>query len=96
MHEGDLIQVVRSLKAGQTDIAVTYDIYLDGGVEFAPLFETSPHVIISERDPLADKSTFRCTISSTGRWCCSICRRPRTTSSTTSTPTAWSRTCSTG
>ena len=55
MHEGDLIEVVRSLKAGETDIAVTYDIYLDGGVAFEPLFETSPHVIISERDPLAGK-----------------------------------------
>ena len=57
LHEGDLIQVVRNLKAGQTDIAVTYDIYLDGGVEFEPLFETSPHVIISERDPLAARPT---------------------------------------
>ena len=57
LHEGDLIQVVRNLKAGQTDIAVTYDIYLDGGVEFEPLFETSPHVIISERDPLATRPT---------------------------------------
>lgn len=55
MHEGDLIEVIRSLKAGHVDIAVTYDIYLDGGVVFEPLFETSPHVIISERDPLADK-----------------------------------------
>ena len=57
MHEGDLIEVVRNLKAGDTDIAVTYDIYLDGGVEFEPLFETSPHVILSERDPLADRPT---------------------------------------
>ena len=55
MHEGDLIEVIRGLKAGHVDIAVTYDIYLDGGVVFEPLFETSPHVIISERDPLADK-----------------------------------------
>ena len=55
LHEGDLIRVVRDLKAGYTDVAVTYDIYLDGGVEFEPLFETSPHVIISERDPLAAK-----------------------------------------
>ena len=53
MHEGDLIQVVRDLKAGRTDIAVTYDIYLDGGVVFEPLFATSPHVIVSERDVLA-------------------------------------------
>ena len=57
MHEGDLIEVIRDLKAGQTDVAVTYDIYLDGGVEFEPLFETSPHVIISERDPLAARPT---------------------------------------
>ena len=57
LHEGDLIRVVRDLKAGHTDVAVTYDIYLDGGVEFEPLFETSPHVIISERDPLAAKPT---------------------------------------
>lgn len=56
LHEGDLIQVVRDLKAGHTDVAVTYDIYLDGGVAFEPLFGTSPHVIISERDPLAAKS----------------------------------------
>ena len=55
LHEGDLIRVVRDLKAGHTDVAVTYDIYLDGAVEFEPLFETSPHVIISERDPLAAK-----------------------------------------
>ena len=55
LHEGDLIQVIRDLKAGDTDLAVTYDIYLDGRVEFEPLFETSPHVIISERDPLAAK-----------------------------------------
>ena len=57
MHEGDLIRVVQDLKAGRTDVAVTYDIYLDGGVEFEPLFETSPHVIISERDSLAARST---------------------------------------
>ena len=56
LHEGDLIRVVRDLKAGHTDVAVTYDIYLDGGVEFESLFETSPHVIVSERDPLAAKS----------------------------------------
>lgn len=55
LHEGDLIRVVRDLKAGHTDVAVTYDIYLDGAVEFEPLFETSPHVIVSERDPLAAK-----------------------------------------
>ena len=55
IHEGDLIEVVRNLKAARTDIAVTYDIYLDGGVEFEPLFETSPHVIISESDRLAAK-----------------------------------------
>ena len=34
LHEGDLIRVVRDLKAGHTDVAVTNDIYLDGGVEF--------------------------------------------------------------
>ena len=56
LHEGDLIQVVRNLKAGHSDIAVTYDIYLDGVVAFEPLFATTPHVIISERDPLAAKS----------------------------------------
>ena len=55
LQEGDLIQVIRDLKAGETDVAVTYDIYLDGRVRFEPLFETSPHVIISERDPLAAK-----------------------------------------
>ena len=55
LHEGDLIQVIRSLKAGDTDVAVTYDIYLDGRVKFEPLFGTRPHVIISERDPLAAK-----------------------------------------
>ena len=55
LHEGDLIRVVRDLKAGRTDVAVTYDIYLDGGVKFEPLFQTSPHVIISKHDPLAAK-----------------------------------------
>ena len=56
LHEGDLIRVIHDLKAGGTDVAVTYDIYLDGRVEFEPLFQTSPHVIISERDPLAARS----------------------------------------
>lgn len=53
LHEGDLIRVVRDLKAGHTEVAATYDIYLDGAVECESLFETSPHVIVSERDPLA-------------------------------------------
>ena len=57
LHEGDLVRVVRDLKIGHTEVAVTYDIHLDGGVEFETLFETSPHVILSERDPLAAKPT---------------------------------------
>ncbi len=57
MHEGDLVQVVQDLKGGHTDAAITYDIYLDGAVEFEPLFDSSPHVIISENDGLAAKPT---------------------------------------
>lgn len=57
MHEGDLVEVIQDLKAARTDAAITYDIYPDGGVQFETLFQTQPHVIIAEHDPLSTKPT---------------------------------------
>ena len=57
LHESDLAQVIVNLKNGVTDIAVTYDMYLDAAVTLEKLFPVQPHVIVAADDPLAKQSS---------------------------------------
>lgn len=51
-HQEGLIE---RLQKGQIDVAVTYDLQLQGsGVSFEPLATLPPHVIVSESSPLAN------------------------------------------
>ena len=55
LHEGDLQEVLDSLRSGVTDLAVTYDMCLDPEIEFELLFEIKPAVLLSSRNRLATK-----------------------------------------
>lgn len=53
IHENTLPLVLEDLKCGNTDVAITYDVYKDGDIEFEPLFEVETHVILGADHPLA-------------------------------------------
>ena len=53
--EGLLDRVVDDLKSGRTDIAFTYDIFLDSEISYVELFTIRPHIIVSKSSPLAGK-----------------------------------------
>jgi len=55
LHETDLVRVITDLKSGVTDVAVTYDMYLDNAVTLERLYRVKPHVLLSAKDPLARK-----------------------------------------
>jgi len=55
LHETDLTGVIADLKSGTTDVAVTYDMYLDNAVTLERLYQVKPHVLLSTKDPLARK-----------------------------------------
>jgi len=55
LHETDLAGVITDIKSGVTDVAVTYDMYLDNAVTLERLYRVKPHVLLSAKDPLARK-----------------------------------------
>ena len=56
LQDGDQRLVVEGLKAGETEIALLYDIGLPGDLALEPLGELMPYVLLAEGHPLAEKS----------------------------------------
>lgn len=56
IREGNMEQVVSYLKQGTADIALTYDIFLDSGIEFEVIARLAPFAVVSARNPLAKKT----------------------------------------
>ena len=54
--EGDHRRVLESLRAGETDLAVLYDIDLGDDISCETLTELKPYVLLAEGHDLADKS----------------------------------------
>lgn len=57
LHETDLAGIITDVKTGATDVAVTYDMYLDNSVVLERLYQVQPHVLLSANDPLAKKKS---------------------------------------
>ncbi|MCY4031810.1 MAG: LysR substrate-binding domain-containing protein [Hyphomicrobiales bacterium] len=55
--EGDQRRVQESLQAGETELALLYDIDLHGELDKTPLTELEPYVLLAEGHPLAQKNT---------------------------------------
>lgn len=53
--EGDQRRVQESLLAGETEVALIYDIDLTGGIDTIGLTELEPYVLLAENHPLAEK-----------------------------------------
>ncbi|PIQ96704.1 MAG: hypothetical protein COV67_08105 [Nitrospinae bacterium CG11_big_fil_rev_8_21_14_0_20_56_8] len=53
LHEGDLRRVQEFLRDGVVDIALTYNLGLDGNFKCEELNEAPAHVILAESNPLA-------------------------------------------
>ena len=47
--EGDQRRVLETLQAGETEIALLYDLDLPGDLTIVPLTELSPYVLLAER-----------------------------------------------
>lgn len=55
LQDGDQRQVVEGLRAGETEIALIYDIELDSDLEVEALGEVTPYVLLAEGHPLAEQ-----------------------------------------
>ena len=53
VHEADLDELNNLLAQGTIDVALTYNMAPSPAIEFEPLMESSPYVLISKDDPLA-------------------------------------------
>jgi len=53
LHEGDIDEINRLLTSGVIDVALTYDMFPSPAVEFEPLAEAYPYVLLAAEDPLA-------------------------------------------
>ena len=54
--EGDQRRVLESLQAGESELALLYDLDLPDDLEITPLTQLSPYVLLADGHPLADKS----------------------------------------
>lgn len=59
IHEADLADIARLLLEGTIDVALTYDMYMDGNLRFEPLVTVRPYVLLAKDDPLAEKQSIR-------------------------------------
>ncbi len=57
--EGDHRRVLESLQAGETELALLYDIDLPNGLDLDPMIELSPFVLLAKGHPLAAKSSLK-------------------------------------
>ena len=53
--EGDQRRVLESLQAGETELALLYDLNLPDDLAVVPLTQMPPYVLLAEGHPLADK-----------------------------------------
>ncbi len=54
-HEGDQAALLSLLERGRIDLALTYDLGLEGRVDFTPLCRLPPHLLLGEEHPLAGR-----------------------------------------
>ena len=54
--EGDQRRVLESLQAGESELALLYDLDLPEDLNVVPLTQLSPYVLLADGHPLADKS----------------------------------------
>ncbi len=52
--EGDQETLLEKVRNMEIDVALTYDLYLTDEVEFTPLAQLPPHVVVGELHPLAE------------------------------------------
>ncbi|MEM7269229.1 MAG: LysR family transcriptional regulator [Pseudomonadota bacterium] len=57
IFEGDMSALVDNLVNGHIDVACTYDVADDAGLEFQPLFTAPPYALVPSSDPLSKLST---------------------------------------
>ena len=55
VSEGDQAELLSRLKTGAIDLALTYDLQLDGDFHFTPLVELKPHVLLAADHRLAGR-----------------------------------------
>jgi len=55
--EGDQADLIRKLKKVEIDLALTYDLQLDSDINFLPLVELKPYVLLAANHPLAKKKS---------------------------------------
>lgn len=57
MRENTISVMVEELLRGELDVALTYNVSLDGAIRFETLFPVYQHVAVAENDPIADNQT---------------------------------------
>jgi DNA-binding transcriptional LysR family regulator len=57
--EGDALEIFTHLRTGMADVAFTYDMYLDEGIQFEPFAQIVPQVALRVDDPLAGRASIR-------------------------------------
>jgi DNA-binding transcriptional LysR family regulator len=55
VNENNQAELLSSLKKGSIDLALTYDLQLDSDINFTPLAELKPYVLLAENHPLSNK-----------------------------------------
>ena len=56
VSEGDQAELLRRLKKGAIDLALTYDLQLENEINFTPLVELKPYALLAANHPLAGNS----------------------------------------
>ncbi len=57
IHEADLDELNRLLVQGSIDVALTYNMYPSPAIEFEPLIDAPPYLLLPKDDPLADQAS---------------------------------------
>ena len=55
--EYDLLELVKRLRNGEVDVAITYDLHYDNEVVFEPLFDVKPHIGVAADHRLAGRDS---------------------------------------
>lgn len=61
VSEDNQVDLINKLKNGAIDLALTYDLQLDSDINFKPLVELKPYVLLSAGHRLANKKTIALT-----------------------------------
>jgi len=56
VSEDNQAELLSSLKKGSIDLALTYDLQLDSDINFTPLAELKPYVLLAENHPLSNNT----------------------------------------